>query len=94
MSDDTETTDRQHRFETALAERFDASSEDIESVAANIEKARQIDELSDLHWDDPEGVAEGIKNFAQGQGLQAGWNRWIQIQEIDGSRTAHLKIGD
>lgn len=89
MVNSSEGNDRRSRLESELTKRFDAASVVLEAVLDSSEKARQMDELADLHWDDPRGIAEDIESFSRGHGLQAGWNSWIGIQRTD---TSHLTI--
>ena len=82
-------TDDGYRGEmrTELEVRFSAERETLERVLDCLERARRMEELAGLHWDDPAGIAEDIESFSRGYGLRAGWNTWIGIQRTD---TSHL----
>lgn len=69
--------------------RFSADDSLLDRVMDKVERAQQMEELTDLHWDDPETLADHIKSFSQGHGLKAGWNTWIGIQRTD---TSHLTL--
>lgn len=85
MGSSSEESEYRSRLESELTKKFDADSAVLEAVLDSSEKAWQMEELADLHWDDPQGIADDIESFSQGHGLQAGWNTWIGVQQIDHS---------
>lgn len=89
MGSPSEEDEGRSRLKSELVKRFDATSGVVEAVLESSEKARQMEELADLHWNDPRGIAEDIESFSRGHGLQAGWNTWIGVQRTD---TSHLTI--
>ncbi|MFC7230568.1 hypothetical protein ACFQMM_02715 [Saliphagus sp. GCM10025308] len=77
-------------IESELKTRFDPDSSALNTVMEKIRKAQQMEEFSNYsHWDEPEKLADHLKGFSQEQGIKAGWNRWISMQE---GCKPHLKI--
>ena len=74
---------------TELESRFSTETETLERVLDRLERARRMEELAGLHWDDPAGIAADIESFSRGFGLRAGWNTWIGIQRTE---TSHLYL--
>lgn len=69
-----------------LEERFNPDTAVLEAVVEKIEKAHQMEDLSDYsHWREPTKLGDDLESFARGYGLQAGWNTWIGIQKTDTS---------
>jgi hypothetical protein len=83
------TDDYREAIRTELRVRFSTDGETLDRVLDRLERARRMEELAGLHWEDPAGIAEDIESFSRGYGLRAGWNTWIGIQRTD---TSHLYL--
>ncbi|NUB92790.1 hypothetical protein HTZ84_03050 [Haloterrigena sp. SYSU A558-1] len=77
---------------TELEKRFDPDPAILEAVVEQIERAQQMEDLSDYsHWREPTKLGDDLESFSRGYGLQAGWNTWIGIQKTD---TSNLTIDE
>jgi len=69
-------------IKSELKARFDPDSAELALVMEKIGEAQQMDEFSTYsHWDEPEKLADHLIGFSQEQGITAGWNRWIGMQD-------------
>ncbi|SFT08871.1 hypothetical protein [Halostagnicola kamekurae] len=77
-------------IKSELKSQFDPDKSVLEATMERIGEAQQMDEFREYsHWENPEKLVSHLYGFSQEQGLKAGWNRWISVQEGD---TARLKI--
>jgi len=75
----------------ALENRFSTDSNEIAEVVERVEAGQEYEYTSHLELDSVESVVEGIENWSQGQGVTAGWNRWIGVGVPD-TDTSHLTV--
>lgn len=81
----------EEKLAAQLEEKFPDDQARIAEVAQRVQKAREYDYTDHLGLDDVDSVASGIETWSQGQGMSAGWNRWIGVGVPD-TDTTHLTV--
>lgn len=81
----------QTELTSKLEQRFPDDQEVVVAVVEQVQEARQYEYTDHLGLHDIDNVVSGIENWAQYQGLLAGWNRWIGVGVPD-TDTTHLTV--
>ena len=85
------TEDFETELYAKLENRFPNDQEMIGDVVERVQEAQKYEYTDHLNLHDPNSVTSGIEDWSQGQGLTAGWNRWIGVGVPD-TDTTHLTV--